>query len=159
MNKKAFTLIEVLLVIAILGIVSAVVVPSVGKFSEINLLNQQSQDVVNNLELVKFKAISGAYAQSQKANWGVVFCPNDEKSKYILVGTSYEDDDEVIDQKEFTLSGGALFNCVADTKILFERFSSAPKGGGDIDISIEKQNLIRIISINGLSGKITVLAQ
>lgn len=163
MVNKGFTLIELLIVIAILGIVMSVVVPSVGKFGDANLANQAAQNLVSDLELVKTKALSGSYHESNKANWGVNVCDLDPSgASYTLRGYEFTDPPTsfgaTYDTQSVNFGAGIFIDCSSSYNgdIIFQRFSSVPVGGSDITIVLNKNSESRTITINGTSGKITL---
>jgi len=66
---KGFTLLEVLLVIAILAIVTSVSIPSYGKFINMNSINTQVNELRKNIRLAQQQAEAGKY----NSNHGVHF--------------------------------------------------------------------------------------
>lgn len=154
--NKGFTLIEILLVVSIIAILSAMIVPNVGKYADINTLDQTVQNVGTNVELVKFKALSGAYSGADSANWGVTFCPDGDTTKYQMYAITLEGGVEK-DLREVELANGVSFSCSSsDTEVIFGRLTSRPVDVSDKSVNLVKGNYIRTLTIEGNTGKVSI---
>src|SRR3990167_6566016 len=92
MNKflpaSAFTLIEVLVVVSIMGILTALTIPKFSQFSSTRLLDRNARNLEIDINSLKVKAISGASQSSHNARWGIKI--NCNSSSYEL-GYSLDD--------------------------------------------------------------------
>jgi|GEM_PF-5490419 len=161
--KKAFTLIEILLVVSIIAILSASVVPNVGKYADINTLSQTAQNISTNVELVKFKALSGAYSNGNRANWGVTFCPGGDTSKYKMYALVDDGNGGVIEEgvREIDLDNNVTFDssCVNlgnGIVVIFDRLTSRPKDAVTKSVDLLKSGYQVKLTVDGITGKVGV---
>ena len=114
MNNKGFTLLEVILVVAILGVITLIIVPSVS-----SLLNKNKNEQYENL---KKSIISAAkmYVSDNRYNLGIVCDSNEDMpKKYITLKQLVDSGDlssPVIDPRyksEISLSNvvSVIYNC------------------------------------------------
>ena len=81
-SRGGFTIIEVLIAIAIIGVLSAMVIPYYNSFLARNELKNEALKMVDMLRRARGQAMSG----QDDLQWGVHF----ESGKYVLIrGTSY----------------------------------------------------------------------
>lgn len=159
--KHGFTLIEILLVVSIIAILSAMVIPNVGKYADINTLDQTVQNVGTNVDLVKFKALSGAYSNTEPASWGVTFCPDGDTTKYKMYAITLPNGSNPggveQDVREILVENGVSFSCSANnTQVLFGRLTSRPIDATSKSVDLVKGNYIRRLTVDGNTGKVEI---
>ena len=129
--NKAFTLIEILISIAILLLLIAVAIPEFNKLRNSQLLNSTVEDVVAGIN----KASSNTLASLDSSSYGVHFASN---QIIIFTGTvfnSNDPDNEIISiQNPVTISnisftGGA-------SSFYFNRLTNRPNITGSITLSL-----------------------
>lgn len=141
-KRKAFTLLEIMLTIAIISIISAASAPVFQRLQVSNDLENSTYTVVQVLRQAK----SFASASDQDSNWGLRL----ENNQIILFkGTSYALRDPAFDEVtalplSLTLSGL--------NEIIFQKQSGLPQTTGNIILSTQI-NESDTISINA-SGRI-----
>lgn len=137
---KGFTLVEIMITVSIIAILTAGVLPSIGSFSDANILSQAAQNVVSDIENAKFKALAGSVETISLVDykyWGVV-CPTSASSTYNL--SSFLDTgtfDAAPSNRAVTLSSGISIICT-QSKIVFKRLSGTTVAGSGITITISK---------------------
>ena len=124
--KRAFTLLEMFLVIALIGLLGAITIP----FYQSLQINTQretlSNELISSLHRAKLKAISAVDDQS----WGV----NLSQSQIIIFrGADFlnrdQNYDEIIEMpKNVSISGPV-------TEIVFNKFTGLPTASGTISVS------------------------
>lgn len=160
--KKGFTLIEILLVVLIMAILSVSVVPNVGKYADINTLNQTAQNISANIELVKFKALSGAYSNGNRANWAVTFCPGGDTSKYKMYALVDNGGGSVIEEdvREIDLDNNVTFDSSCATGdgvvVIFDRLTSRPEDTVTKSVDLLKNGYQIKLTVDGVTGKVGV---
>jgi prepilin-type N-terminal cleavage/methylation domain-containing protein len=146
--KKGITLMELIIVIAIIGILSTLVFSSLSETKNNQILKSTVEDVVSVID----KARSQTLASLNLTTYGVHF----ESNKIVLFsGTTYNTDNasnEVIDISSpanisnISFAGGA-------TEFYFNRLSGVPSKTGNITISISSNaNLVKTITISSTGG-------
>lgn len=142
-----------------MAVLSAMVFPSFAGFANNQQVQQQTLNVVSDVELAKNKALAGAYTTDttpKSANWGITFCPggSTHNSKYTLtafdaspLGSS--------DVKNVDLQGDVLFGCAAAVTWKFERLTGKPLAGSGTSVTVSKGTILRTITLNA-SGSITI---
>ncbi len=87
-KNKSFTLIEILIVVGILMVLSAATIPSFVNYSSERSIDRYVQSLVNEIQLVRNKALSGAYEQSgsvDSTRWLIMFrCDGSNNNRYRL---------------------------------------------------------------------------
>lgn len=105
MNKKGFTLVEVILVLAIMSIILLILVPNV--FVMINKNNEKScNSLINNIE-----SAAKIYVTNNKYNLGFS-CPTED-----LISTIEITLQTLVDSGDLTIEGDTIINPVTDNKV------------------------------------------
>ncbi len=123
LTSFGFTLVELLIVLALLGLFLALTIPFGTEFYREHVLQEQTAMLANNLKTVQ------SYAQSGKndSSWGVRFEPGDQgcTNCYVLFqGDTYSERDEAHD-KVYNLASGVVAEGVVE--ITFEKRSGKPQ--------------------------------
>ncbi len=80
-NRKAFTLVEILIVVVILGILAAIVVPqftSATQDAQVGNIRAQLKSLQNQVELFKARSTDGLYPDLVGAGWDTMIDPNSD---------------------------------------------------------------------------------
>ena len=85
MDSPAFTLIELLIVIAIIGILAAISIPSFSTFTTSQRLSQAAKQVKNDLRSAQNRAINGVKDSAGRKVWGISF---DGSNSYVVFACS-----------------------------------------------------------------------
>ena len=109
MNKKGFTLIEITVTLAILGIISAIVIPSYFSWLPRHRLQTSVRHIYDDMNMAKFRAV--------KTNTDVGIEFNTSNDTYrVFVDT---DNDQIFDAGETVISTGTLENGIDITDSTF----------------------------------------
>ncbi len=149
--KKGITILEIIIVIAVVGILARVVYPQLVKIKQTQVLKNASEDIIS----ASNKAKSETLASLDSYNYGIHF----QVDKIIIFrGTSYVSNDannEIIDIispasiSTISLSGGG-------TDFYFNRQSGTPNKNGSVVVSIAgDSNLTKTITISA-TGSLSV---
>lgn len=137
-KKKGFTLLELILVVALLAITSATIAPIYFSAKELNDLNDSANAVASSLR----KAQLLSMAVEGDSSWGLKLNDNEI---IIFKGDNYLSRD---------ISGDEIFKVNKNIRatsldeIVFSKFSGRPNLSGDIVLTNNKKN--RILNINSL---------
>ena len=124
-GRSGFTVIELIVVVAIFVITVSVAFPFLGKFQRSETLETLGQDVVQVLRRAQHRAITGERDRA----WGVSF----QAGSYILfAGTSYATRDMAFDEQH-TVVGAFTFSGASE--ITFEKFSGRASTAGTVTIA------------------------
>lgn len=135
-TRSGFTIIELIIVLAIFAVAIAITLPFLGKFQQSETLNTISGDIVQMLRQTQNKAMTG----QRDNDWGVHFSNNQYTQ---FSGSTYEDRNARLDLERsipdaFTLGGA--------TDIIFQKL----RGG------IATQRAIRINGPEGVTVQILI---
>ena len=143
-EQKGITFIEISIVLAVVGILVAVVLPSFSKIKENQILKNGVQDIISSLG----KARSQTLASLNSSSYGAHF----ESDKVIIftgttfsAGASSNATTNIISPASISLinlAGGV-------TDVYFERLSGAPSTTGAITISTPSFSKVITISTTG----------
>lgn len=136
-----FTLVEIVLVIAILAILAGMVLPVTLRFYRTEQLDTLTHDLIYILRLSKEKSM----AVEGDSSWGVYL---DSENYFLFRGSSFTTSP---DKKSFDIPGG--INMGGLNEIIFSRLEGLPNVTGEITLSTGQIN--RKIIINEI-GKIDV---
>lgn len=138
MKKKAFTLLELILVIALIGLLGAITVPFYQSMQITTQRKTLTSEIVSNLRQTKMKSVSAVDDQS----WGMNIADNEIR---VFRGADFENRDQAYDEvlsvpPTITL-GGSL------NQIIFNKFSGLPNSSGTITVS-DNSGQIQTISVS-----------
>ncbi|MBI5139532.1 prepilin-type N-terminal cleavage/methylation domain-containing protein [Candidatus Nomurabacteria bacterium] len=147
-NKKVgFTIMEVLIVIAIVGILAVIVLASFGDMRDRQLLKATASDIFSALD----KARSQTLASVNSSEYGVHF----QSDKIVIFkGTIYSSSDS--NNEEILFTSGAFISSINLTSgavdLYFNRLSGAPNKSGTITVSVSSLSKTVTISPTGASS-------
>lgn len=136
-SKSAFTLLEVVVVIALLAVTASFVVPLSGRTSKNEALEIFARDLVSRLYVIQ----SNAYAGSGNCDYQVIFGSNGYQVICNSEVISYEYPPKV-------LAVGPNFSGIDNTTLVFKKGSVVPENQGYVNIenlyyvSISEEGLI-----------------
>lgn len=137
-NKKevfGFTLIEILIVIAIFSIIFTFTVLSLRYFQKKSELNNTTEEIINSLRLAQNKTLASEGASS----YGIYFNDTTSPNQYILFkGTSFASRDPAFDET-FKLSNNLLIyqiNLGGGKDVVFKRIKGETDVSGNIIIGL-----------------------
>ncbi|MBI5133963.1 MAG: prepilin-type N-terminal cleavage/methylation domain-containing protein [Candidatus Taylorbacteria bacterium] len=148
--SDAFTLMEVLLVVAVLGVVSAIGAVNLGNFSRGVELDSFAQKVVFDLRLAKAKSMSG----EEGRKWGVRFVNGASEDYYEIYSTptNYLDPAVAISSTEY-LPRGVSFSDpapLANDDVLFSKGFGTTTSQAIVLDSPQKSVTVTITSQGGI---------
>ncbi len=123
--KRAFTLIELLLVIAIVAIIFAFSAPYTLRFYNTQLINETQSNILSVLSQARHNAL----LQKNDSDWGVKF--DSENNQYILFqGSSYAENVDLYDEVYPLLNNVELTGDWTD-EIVFSKYTGVPTVNGE----------------------------
>lgn len=143
--RPGFTIIELIIVIAIFAITAATTLPFLGRFQQRETLSTITDDVTRALRTAQHKAMSG----EQDTQWGVRF----EPATYILyAGKSYKNRLQQFDRRR-GVPRTLIFS--GEQEINFAKRTGAPVFGSGILVLRPPEGEPSFISINAAGGIFT----
>jgi len=142
--KKGFTIIEILVVLAIIGFLVAVVLPSLSTMRSNQVLKSAATDIFSALN----KARSNTLSSVDSSEYGVHF----ESAKIVIFkGTTFSSADpsneEILISSPASVSGISLSGGGAE--LYFNRLSGAPNKTGTITVTNGSLSKVVTISATG----------
>ena len=130
-NQKGITLLEILIAIAVVGILAVTVLPGFSKIKKIQVLKSATEDIVS----VIGEARSKTLASLDSSIYGVHF----ETNKVIIFkGTSYSVDS--VDNQTTDLISPATISSInlsnSGVNLYFNRLSGLPNTSGTVSVSV-----------------------
>jgi len=146
--QKGISFLEIIIVVAIIGILSAIVMPQFSKIKNAQIIKSASEDVLSVLN----KARSQTLASLNSQQYGVHFETN---RVIIFIGTVYDANsasNEIINiSLPATISNISLTS--GATEIYFNRLNGTPSKTGTITISIPSDSsYTKIVTVSGAGG-------
>lgn len=156
-NNLGFSLIEIIIVIAILAVLSAIIFPNLPAFKNSSDLNNIVQEFVSTLKLAQNKTvISENYSQ-----YGIYINTGVSPNTYVLFkGASYAGRD-IPSDKTYTLQDTIEFydvNLGGGNEIVFDKLTGASEESGSISVRVKSdanKNKTIYISSSGSIGYIS----
>jgi prepilin-type N-terminal cleavage/methylation domain-containing protein len=144
MKKKAFTLIEILLVVAIICLLSSLTVPIYQSFQVATSRQTFSTELISNLRRVQLKCLSS----SEDSNWGINLGTTSQNVT-IFKGSDFSSRDQAYDEIiniPPTVSLTDTFN----HQIIYSKLTGLPNASGTITLhDTNNQNQEIIINPQG----------
>jgi len=150
-KAKGVTLIELLMIIAILVILSTFAIPTISNFQKESDLNDNTREIINNLELARSRTL----ASEEESKWGIYFTTSTTPHHYSLFkGESFATGclsqifklSETIEFSEINFNGG--------NEIIFERVTGETYQPGMVSLRVKTDpNKSRTIYVEP-SGKV-----
>jgi prepilin-type N-terminal cleavage/methylation domain-containing protein len=148
--KKGITAIEILVVVAVLGIIFSVALPQFSKIKELQVVKNATSDIISSIN----KAQSQTLASASSSSYGVHF----QSDKIIIfTGTSYSAGTFTNQSIDITspanISNVTLAGVNASSgDIYFNRLLGTPSKNGTITVSSANYSKIVTISATGVSS-------
>ena len=141
--QKGITVLELLIVIAILGILAVVILPQFSKMRDRQVFNNSINTVVDTLA----KAKSETLASLDGYNYGVQF----ENNRVIIFrGNTFNSQDA--NNRIYSLNNPASITNISlsggGSNLYFNKFSGLPNKSGSV--SVTSGSMVKVISINSL---------
>ncbi|MFA6307253.1 MAG: type II secretion system protein [Patescibacteria group bacterium] len=132
-----FTLLEMILVIAVIGILSGITLPSYNKFQNSNNLELATMELVQALRRANLLSL----ASSRDSSWGVFLSSGQitlfKGSSYLSRDINYDENYNISD----------IIQISGLSEVVFAKFSASPQSTGTINFSINA-NTNKTITIN-----------
>lgn len=138
---KGFTLVEIVLVISIIVVITALAIPSSLRFFQIQTIDEITDNIIDTLR----RSQSQAAFQRNDSSFGVKFNPG---SYVLFQGNSYAARD-INEDEVFSLPNDVIVSGI--NEVVFLKLSGFPNPIGTITVNTSNDN--RVISINS-QGKI-----
>lgn len=142
MNRPAFTIIELIIVLAIFAIAAATTLPFLGRFQQSESLLTITQDVTHALRTAQQKAMAGEYG----SNWGVRF----ENGAYILyAGPNFQERQKQFDRRHGT---PRTLHFIGNHDVNFQEGTGVPTSGTGVLLLQPPEGTGSHITINTVGG-------
>jgi len=139
-SRPAYTLIDVMLTLAILAIAMSVTLPFLGLFRQSQTLEIQTRDVVQTLRDAQRRAQTGRLDR----DWGVRFQTG---SFLLFAGSGFVERMRAADDVHAV---NASFSFSGSTDVVFRKITGAPLSPGTVSIVLGSER--RDVSVNRVGG-------
>jgi len=131
-KEKGITLIELIIVIAVLGILSAVAVSGFFYFKKKTGLDAVVQEIISVLKLAQNKTLSSEL----NSPFGVYIDTSTNPHRYVLFkGTNYSQRDNSYDLVYYLPNNMEFYNVnLEESQLVFQRLTGLPNNAGEISI-------------------------
>jgi len=140
--RKGFSLIEVLIVIAVLAVIATVVLPQFSKVRENQVLKSGVEDILSSLDKARANTLSSLHSSS----YGVHF---EAGQIVIFKGTSYSSGDS--NNETVSIVSPASITS-GNFDVYFNRLTGAPSNTGAITITTPNYSKTITISATGVAS-------
>jgi len=155
--EKGFSLIELMIVVAILISVGAIVIPSIASFQEAPQLNNAFEEVISILRIAQNRTLSS----EANSKYGVYFDTATTPHQYVLFkGASFSSRDVSYDLTYPLLPAVEFYEIDTgdDDEIVFDRLTGFTANSGSISVRLKNDtNKTKTVYIDG-SGVISPIA-
>ena len=147
MKRKAFTLLETIVVLAIIAFFFAVSVPLFSKFAEKSKLETAARNIVSTLRTAR------SYAINNSATYGVVFDTAPTPHQYYI-----QDEGANVIDKKYRLPTQIRFNSVGFTggAASFLSTGELNETNPDTSVIIEDSDTTRTITVERTTGRVKI---
>jgi len=134
-NCKSFTLVELLVIIGILVILTAVAVPAFRFFEKESDLNNSAEEIINNLRLAQNKTL----ASEKASQWGVYFSTSTDPHQYILFqGSNYQSRATSSDEVHKLTKRIEIYEInLAGQEVVFNRITGTTPQSGQVSLRLK----------------------
>ena len=138
---KGFTMVELLLTVALVSVIAGVALPSLGTYYVNNLLKETADEMVDRLKTAQTRSIYGDNGETH----GVFF---DSNYFVLYLGNEFDvSNPENVD----SVIGGRLeiFDIdLENNQVVFNKYSGLPDNAGSLKLKIKGSNRYWLITIN-----------
>jgi prepilin-type N-terminal cleavage/methylation domain-containing protein len=136
--RRGFTLIEFLIIIAILVILIAITIPALRLFERGARLTNSTEEIINTLRLAQDKTL----ASEEESSWGVYFSTSTTADQYTLFkGSSYSTRDASFDKIQRLSQTIEIYeiNLAGQSEVVFDRVSGRANPAGIISLRLKTE--------------------
>lgn len=133
---RAFTLIELLLIVGIIAILAALAVSALHDFQLTSDLDKSAEELINTLRLAQQKTI----ASEGPSSWGVYFSTVTSPHQYVLFKGENYSSREVLADEIHKMSGAVLIsgiNLGGGLEVVFNRVSGTSRQQGQVSLALK----------------------
>jgi len=133
-NKNGFSLIEIIIVVAILSVLAATVVSGFIAFNKNSTLKNNSEEFVSVVKLAQNQAMSS----ENYSRYGIHIDKDSSPNKYVLFqGDTYNE--EATTNQTYNLDNSMEFGDDGLNQVVFERLTGFPDQSGSVSLQIRNE--------------------